>query len=339
MSREQGIQQVMNGGGHVVILGAGASIASCIRNPEKNGKKLPSMDSLIDVVGLQEIVERVPKALQSTNFEQLYSNVYTDNPNSKVVKEINVKVYEYFKGLELPDEPTIYDYLVLSLRSKDLIATYNWDPFLYQAWVRNNIGERPYLAFLHGNVAIGYSEADDRCGPVGYYSKATGSKLEPTQLLYPVAQKNYNQDKFIKNEWDRIRLWLSKESTTVRATIFGYGAPATDVEAVSLMNQAWGSSHERNMEQFEMIDVRSEKDLTETWKGFIHSHHYDYCTNYFDSVLAYFPRRTSDAYFRAYQALTPAEMFQEPNPVPQDFKTLEEMHEWFKPLIEAEKKK
>src|SRR5690606_3970494 len=129
--------------------------------------------------------------------------------------------------------PTIYDYLVLSLRDKDLIATFNWDPFLYQAWVRNrrfptNI---PRLSFLHGNVSIGYSKEDKRCGAAGMHIRATGNYLEPTKLLYPVEQKNYTDDEFISIEWGRLKAWMSKESSTVRATVFGYGAPVSDVEA------------------------------------------------------------------------------------------------------------
>ena len=41
-----------SGGCHVVILGAGASIAATIRDPEEHGLKLPSMNNLPDVVGL-----------------------------------------------------------------------------------------------------------------------------------------------------------------------------------------------------------------------------------------------------------------------------------------------
>lgn len=37
MTKEAGIQQVFGGGGHVVILGAGASIVSTLRNPERTG--------------------------------------------------------------------------------------------------------------------------------------------------------------------------------------------------------------------------------------------------------------------------------------------------------------
>ena len=47
------------------------------------------------------------------------------------MREIETRVDEYFADLELPGHPTIYDRLVLSLREKDLIATFNWDPFLY----------------------------------------------------------------------------------------------------------------------------------------------------------------------------------------------------------------
>jgi len=62
-TKEDRINTVMGGGGHVVILGAGASIASTIRNKELNGRHLPSMDNFIEVVGLQDIVEKIPEYL------------------------------------------------------------------------------------------------------------------------------------------------------------------------------------------------------------------------------------------------------------------------------------
>ena len=42
---------------------------------------------------------------------------------------------DYFSSLALPEHPSIYDYLVLGLRPKDVIATFNWDPFLMLAHV------------------------------------------------------------------------------------------------------------------------------------------------------------------------------------------------------------
>lgn len=222
-TKEDRINTVYGGGGHVVILGAGASVAATIRDPLSDGKKLPVMNNFIDVVGLTDIVNGLPAYIKSDNFELLYSNLYLDDPNSKPIKEIERRAYDYFKTLKLPEVPTIYDYLVLSLRSRDLIATFNWDPFLYQAWVRNyGKGDKPYIAFLHGNVAIGYSEINKRSGPAGMYAKATRNYMAPTRLLYPVTQKNYNDDKYIKSQWDMLESFLSDKKVKL-VTVFGYG--------------------------------------------------------------------------------------------------------------------
>jgi hypothetical protein len=337
MSREKGIQTVYGGGGHVVLLGAGASIASTIRNPERQKKKLPSMDNFIDLVGLREIVERLPSELRSSNFETLYSKLHNNDPNSKEIQEIEWIVHDYFRNMHLPDEPTIYDYLVLSLRPKDIIATFNWDPFLVQAYQRNfKVADLPNIVHLHGNVAIGYNNTLKRPGPPGYTHRETMTDFEPTRLLFPVTQKNYNQDEFTKREWETVRESLGSDITN-RITIFGYGAPATDVEAVKLLNDAWGTPDERNMEQVEIIDVRPQEEVREQWDSFIHSHHYDYADSFFDSVIARFPRRTSESWFHHYLPKSPDEMFMESNPVPQNLNSLEELWEWYQPLIEAEK--
>ena len=137
MTREQGINQVFGGGGHVVILGAGASIALTMRNAELNGKRLPSMDNFTEVLELQDLVDKVPEELRNSNFEKLYGNLHTYNPKSEVLLEIEARIQSYFGNMQLPDAPTIYDYMILALRSKDLIATFNWDPFLYQAYTRS----------------------------------------------------------------------------------------------------------------------------------------------------------------------------------------------------------
>lgn len=336
LTKEDRIKTVYGGGGHVVILGAGASIASTFRNPELNGRKLPSMDNFVDVVGLTDILSNVPKHLAAKNFEELYSNLYNDNPKSNEILEIERRVYDYFKDMKLPNEPTIYDHLILSLRPKDIIATFNWDPFLYQAFIRNgHIADMPQITFLHGTVALGYSKEDKRSGPAGMYSKATRNYFAPTKLLYPIGQKNYNEDEFISMEWDTLKYWLHSENTR-RVTIFGYGAPVSDLGAVKTLNDAWGTGDKRNMEQFEIIDIRDEETVKNSWNNFIHSHHYDYSTDYFNCSLATNPRRTSESYFQHILPMTIDEAFSESNPVPKDLKSLEELWEWHKPLIDAE---
>ncbi len=95
MSKEEGIHQVYGGGGHVVILGAGASIASTLRNPEVRSKKLPSMDNFIKVVGLQEIIKDVPLHLLSGNFEALYTNLHNDNPLSLELSAASLRIFKW----------------------------------------------------------------------------------------------------------------------------------------------------------------------------------------------------------------------------------------------------
>ena len=328
------------GGGHVVILGAGASIASSLLDPEKHGHRLPSMNDLPRVIPMGDLISKVPNSLYSDNFESLYSNLYSVDPQSSVLASMNERVYNYFSNLSLPDKPTIYDYMVMALRFKDLIVTFNWDPFLYQAWCRNKgHGSKPMIRFLHGNVAIGYDEEDLKSGPAGWYRKDNEHYFKPTPLLYPTGLKNYEDDPFIRREWIRLKEALRDDSTW-RITIFGYSAPTSDSAAIELMSEAWGTTEERNVEQFEMIDVRPEDEVKKSWESFIHTHHYDYCTSYFQSSLARCPRRTSESYFLRCFPETPDEAFHEECPIPKKgFSNFDEMWEWHQELIDIENQK
>ena len=326
--------QIM-GGMHLVILGAGASIASSCRNPEANGHKLPSMNDLPQIIDMSDILSQLPCELLCNNFEELYGNIYEWNSNSKYLCEINDRIYEYFSSLELPQEPTIYDYLIMSLRDKDVIATFNWDPFLFQAWWRNYLhGSSPDLIFLHGSVAIGYNEQTGGVGWAGSIGKRNPVYYSPTNLMYPVKHKNYIEDSFIKREWERFETYLQNAK---RVTVFGYSAPKSDVEAISAMQKAWGTPQQRNLEQFELIDIREESEVRESWNGFIHTHHYDYCTDFFHSSLALYPRRSFEAYMCQCFPMTPEEGFVEAVPIPEEvIHTFDELWEWYDPLIRAE---
>jgi hypothetical protein len=236
MTRQEEIERVHAGGNHLIILGAGASLASNLRNPEKNGNQLPLMNNIVEIVGLKDIVTRLPKEVQSyeNQFELLFSKLFEDERFEEERIEIEQRIYEYFEKLELPDEPTIYDYLIISLRhKKDVIATFNWDPFLFQAY--NRIPKHiksPGVLFLHGNVAIGYNKATATSGPAGARAKSDFRYFEPTRLLYPVAQKNYNDDEYIKGQWESLAFELKHAK---RVTVFGYSAPYTDIEAINLL--------------------------------------------------------------------------------------------------------
>lgn len=331
----------LTGGTHLVILGAGASIASTIRDPELNGLLLPSMNNLPEICGLNNILEKFPKELICDNFEATYSNIVEHDPKNKNIKIMNDMIYSYFKQLKLPDKPTIYDYLIMSLREKDVIATFNWDPFLYQAWWRNyHHGSKPHMLYLHGNVAVGFNEEYQSLGRAGMYSSINNIYFTPSQLLFPIKQKNYNQDPLISTSWAQLQDVLNKDIfNTHNVTIFGYSAPMTDAEALKIMKQAWGDKNKRYLEQIEFIDIRPKDEIISSWSQLVYADHYDYHTDFFQSSLAQYPRRTDEAFFCHYLPNSLEKAFVESNPVPTNFSTLQELWQWHKDLIIKEKNK
>lgn len=314
---------------HVAILGAGASKASCSDNAEKNGKQIPLMDDLPKMVDLTS--ELILNDLHNKNFELIFSTLFEREPNSERLQIIEKKIYNYFFSLKLPATPTIYDYLVLSLRKKDLIATFNWDPFLWQAFERNSkfTNNLPQLAFLHGNVAIGIDNESRTFGPNGYINLSTNKPFQPTRLLYPIQHKDYNSDIYIKDQWNLLSHFLKNPA---RVTIFGYSAPKTDVEAISIMKEAWGFPEKNHrMTQFEIIDTEQKSKLTKLWKDFIFSHHYEVTNDFFKSSIVRFPRRTGEVFSANYLE----GKWYEVN-YPPKFKTLQDMWNWYMPFIDSE---
>ena len=283
---------------HVVILGAGASCAA-IPDGDKYGRRISAMSGFIEKLGLGNILSKVELITESNNLEDIYMELDERGKVEPVCKEVKneleVAIREYMNGFELPDKATIYDFLVLSLTSKDLIATFNWDPFLVQAIgrVQKYTKNIPQVAFLHGNVAVGYCSKDNIMGNVGMTCRC-GQTLKPTSLLFPIKNKDYASDIAISKSWKQLKNALKN---AYMVTIFGYSAPTSDAEAVAMLKQAWGSVDERKLEEIELIDIRDEEVVIESWNQFIHTHHYSYHTDFFNTTLARCPRRSCEATF------------------------------------------
>src|SRR5205823_3445740 len=125
----------------------------------------------------------------------------------------------------------------LSLRRKDAIFTFNWDPFLFDAWVRNRRLGLPEIFFLHGNVRAAYCPSHPaQWGAPWVHCPECCERFVPTKLLYPVKIKNYAADRLIASAWDAAKWFLEN---AFALTIFGYGAPSSDVEAGDLMRTSW----------------------------------------------------------------------------------------------------
>jgi hypothetical protein len=325
-SRAQEIADVRMKRPHVVILGAGASRATCPKG-DKNGRPLPVMMDFARLVGLTPLFKDWGIDADR-NFEDTYSDLFEAGETEKL-KQLNERVEDYFGVLALPDHPTVYDYLVLSLRETDLIATFNWDPLLLQAYRRHpRRFRRPKVAFVHGNVLAGYCPTDEVMGWAGVPCSSCGEPLARTPLLYPVRHKNYAKDGSIAVQWDLLKHEMRQ---AFMFTIFGYGGPKTDQEAIDTLSEAWGSPSERSLEQTDFITLQSTDEVRDVWSRFIHSHHYDVTHDFFDSWVAKHPRRTGEAYLAQYLDAR----FVEGNPPPQHV-SLEDLWAWYDELLPAE---
>ena len=253
------------------------------------------MHDLVETLNLRPIIERTGRC-ESDDFESIYSRLAAAPQHDEVKKEIERKVTDYFSALHLPEEATIYDRILLSLRPGDAVFTFNWDPFLFDAYARNfGTVELPSIFFLHGNVRIGRCPRHrERWGRRHTTCPACGEAFRNVPLLYPVENKTYSNDPYVSDSWDSAKFFF-REALVL--TIFGYSAPGSDAAAVELLRAAWMKRSARRMEHVEIIDIAPEEDLREQWKEFTPTHHFHARRDFDDSWMARWPRRSREAVF------------------------------------------
>lgn len=280
---------------HLVILGAGASVAA-IPHGDANGKKTSVMNGFIDMLNMRDLFKDIRLNTSSENLEDIYTELSQRSDCSDLLGVLNDRIYNYYFDFQIPHTPTIYDYLLIALTKKDAVASFNWDPLLLQAYQRVSkiTKDLPELIFLHGNVYVGICKECKRGGFIQLNCPDCGKNFQPVPLLYPVANKNYDDDIYIRDSWNALR-WYLKGAFML--TIFGYSAPKTDSAAVAIFKDAWGETEKRALEQIEIIDIKPETELVETWNDFIHTHHYEIHSSFFDSFIAKFPRQSCEKFF------------------------------------------
>ncbi|MCT4627722.1 hypothetical protein [Halodesulfovibrio sp.] len=317
---------------HVVLLGAGASYAA-FPEGDRNGIRLPVMANFVDTLGLKEDLVNAGINGPFNDFEALYSDIHIQQPD--FARKLEEKIYNYFSQLQLPDSPTIYDYLILSLREKDVIATFNWDPLLPQAAVRIsslNLGIRmPEILFLHGNVGMKHCPNCKSQFPLVLpcCPGCRTHKGERFKLLYPIKKKNYSASSAIERQWGRLE---EKLKQALFVSIFGYGAPISDIDAINQLKQAWGEKEDRNLEQYELIDIAEREEVEKRWEQFIHTHHSEYVTDFFDSRIARHPRRSCESMVAQFFM----NLWQDETSRPPMFATVNELADWMYERISYE---
>jgi hypothetical protein len=313
---------------HVIILGSGASRACCPIT-DGSGRRLPVMADFVQTLGIGDVIRKSGHD-PSGNFESIYSAIHREGQKD-ILSELDDAVRDYFSVLVLPDTPTLYDYLILSLRPKDIIVTFNWDPLLPQAFRRwRHLGSvLPKLVFLHGNVDISVDVEGRRCR---FTADCNGSEpsFKPSQLLYPVENKDYNTDAFIKGQWDCA---LRHLEAAYYVTVYGYSAPKTDIEARGLLLKAWHNNPTQTLGEFDVIDIADRNAVEESWSEFIVRTHGSVSNDFTHNILMHHPRRSCEAF--AFATLQ-CEPWHE-DPFPQAL-TLQELESWVQPLLAEEAK-
>ena len=290
---------------HVVILGAGASKAA-FPDGDRNGRLVPIMQELPSILGRDwhNLLEDAKPP--SDGFEGQFAWLRRHSTYTDRLQDIEGILFDYFATLALPDVPTIYDYLLLGLQQKDMVATFNWDPFLMLAHRRNR-GipglSLPDIRFLHGCVIYASCVTHTTVlGSPGEYCPTCKRELTASKLVLPVEDKEYGRDPLIANDW---HVTSTRLKSAFHLTIFGYSGPKTDHNAKRLLHDGWSPPPE--IAHVEIIDVVSETVLYDNWDDFLPFGHLMTPEDFFDSTIAKWPRRTAEYKLAASLYGTPSE--------------------------------
>jgi len=313
---------------HVVILGAGASLAACPRG-DRNGRKLPVMANLVRVLCLEPLLKKAGlEADVGQNFELIYDRLASDDRLKDVRLELDAAVSCYFASLELPETVTLYDQLLLSLRPKDLIASFNWDPFLLQAYARNRHMRLPRIVLLHGNVYLGYCPEHKAKGYLTQTCNSCGRPFQQSPLLFPITKKAYRSHPLLASEWEELSSTLEH---AYLLTILGYAAPSSDTAAKEILLKAWDGNETRELAEVEVVDILPRRTLYDRWKEFIVRHHWAASTRFSLTWQCRYPRRSCETF--AFATLQ-----QDPwadRPIPR-VRRLDRLQSWIHPLVDEE---
>jgi hypothetical protein len=126
-------------------------------------------------------------------------------------------------------------------------------------------------------------------------------------LLYPIAKKDYSQvAPYTKRAWAEAKTQFGKAFTL---TMFGYGAPASDGDAIALLKQAWFNDSSRHFEHVEIIDIAPKSELYQRWSPFTPTRHYHLEAFFAECRLARWPRRSTESLFYPMSEGSPCDDF------------------------------
>lgn len=275
---------------HLVILGAGSTIAT-IPNGDKNGEFSYTLYNLLKDKCFTSFVKKVQaKDFQIDDVEALCNQLYKED--KPLYDEFESLVRKKYARLELPEEFTILDRLVLSLTPNDAIVSFNWDDLVIQAYQRMSeyVPEEmlPILAFPHGNAQAVYNNKH-------YTSKriVTGANWIDSPLNMPVDEIDYKLDAFIGSQWKVLDFYIRNAQMI---TFFGYRGPSSDEQDLQHLDELFVKNE--ICDKIEIIDkdLESSIQVAKGLKRFKMQPNWLFpCTDFWHSSIAKHPRRTLSA--------------------------------------------
>lgn len=272
---------------HLVILGAGSTIAT-IPNGDKNGEFSYTLANLLNDRCFISFVKKAQvKGFQTSDVEDLCNQLYKEN--KPFYDEFESLVRTKYASLELPEEFTILDRLVLSLTSNDAIVSFNWDDLVIQAYQRMSryVPEEmlPILAFPHGNAQAVYNNKH-------YTSKriVTNPIWFDSPLNMPVNEIDYKSDIFIGSQWKILDFYIRNAQMI---TFFGYRGPDSDEQDLKHLEELFAKN--KICDKIEIIDkdLESSIQVAKGLKRFKMQPNWLFpCADFWHSSIAKHPRRT-----------------------------------------------
>lgn len=151
--------------------------------------------------------------------------------------------------------------------------------------------------FFTWNVEFYICREHKMSGFNDHFCKICNHKLEPSQLLYPVGNKDYSSDIAIKSQWNLFSNMVTEASIL---TIFGYSAPTTDLAAKTALLESWEKLGVKHTGLVEVIDIQAREQIEQKWSEFyFKDYNFGYYNKLGDSYLFQYIRQSGYALYMA----------------------------------------
>lgn len=272
---------------HLVILGAGSTIAA-IPDGDRNGMRAYTLNNFLEDPFYADFLASLDSKYQNLNIEEMCTKMYSED--RQLYEAFERLIRNKYASLELPNGFNLLERLIMSLTSDDAIISFNWDDLIIQAYNRAKQYIPsillPIIVFPHGNAQACYNEHR-----YGSSRNPNNYGLRPSPLNMPVDELDYQNNLFIKSQWQILDFYMRYSQMI---TFFGYRGPVSDIQDLKRMENCLHSN--QICGKIEIIDKTKEDamQVAQNLENIINltGNEADCCGSFFESRIAQYPRET-----------------------------------------------